>query len=83
MDHMSSIFSSRNIGIAYVYCDYQDQTDQTPENLTASLVKQLVRKHGVMPPRFEELYKKFSRGGKRPDLKEGTELLSQLPASFL
>ena len=83
MNHISSIFSSKNVGIAYLYCDYQDQTDQNPENLTASLVKQLARKHGVMPPRLEELYNKFSRGGKRPDLEELTALLLQLSGSFL
>jgi len=83
VNHISSIFSSKNVGIAYLYCDYQDQTDQNPENLTASLVKQLARKHGVMPPRLEELYNKFSRGGKRPDLEELTALLLQLSGSFL
>jgi len=83
VNHISSIFSSKNFGIAYLYCDYQDQTDQNPENLTASLVKQLARKQIVMPPRLEELYNKFSRGGKRPDLKELTALLLQLSGSFL
>src|SRR5450432_2658849 len=82
VNHISSISSSKDVGIAYLYCDYQDQTDQTPENLTASLAKQLAKQQGVMPPRLEELYNKFSRGGKRPDLKELTALLLQLSSSF-
>jgi phosphoribosylpyrophosphate synthetase len=82
VNHISNIFSSKDVGIAYIYCDYQDQTDQSPENLTSSLVKQLARKQGVMPPLLEELYKKFSRGGKRPNLKEITTLLLQLSSSF-
>lgn len=82
VNHISSIFSGKNVGIAYLYCDYQDQTDQNPENLTASLVKQLARNQGVMPPQLEEFYNKFSRGDKRPDLKELTALLLQLSGSF-
>ncbi|KAI9773367.1 MAG: hypothetical protein M1840_007582 [Geoglossum simile] len=35
--------SSPNTGLAYVYCDYRDQTLQTTKNITGTILKQLLR----------------------------------------
>jgi hypothetical protein len=82
VDHISSVGNGKDIGIAYLCCDYQDQANQSPQNLVASLVKQLSRRQGELSSILKDLYSRFTGGGKRPDLKELTSLLLQFSKSF-
>jgi hypothetical protein len=44
------------IGLAYVYCDYRDQKEQTVENILGAVVKQLLRLLPEIPEAILKLY---------------------------
>ncbi|EPS40170.1 hypothetical protein H072_6021 [Dactylellina haptotyla CBS 200.50] len=47
------------IGIAYVYCDFRRQSEQSVENLMANILKQLARAQQSMPSEVRSLYQQF------------------------
>ena len=59
-----------NASIAYVYCDYKDQVQQTFENIIASLLRQLVQNPTRMPlsKEVEALYDAHVRDSTTPSL---------------
>lgn len=44
-----------NIGLAYVYCDYRDQTQQTIQNIYGTILKQLLRALPSIPEELTEI----------------------------
>ncbi|KAL6408381.1 ankyrin [Ilyonectria robusta] len=50
--------NNRSVGIAYVYCNFQRQEEQTAKDLLASLIKQLTQNLPNFPERVELLYHK-------------------------
>lgn len=76
--------SQQDIGVCYIYCDYKIQDEQTPLNLLASLLKQLLQYKSLVPEDIRGLYKKHNNGTKttRPILDEVFESLQLTAASF-
>lgn len=56
MDHLADSYSTQNIGIAYVYCDYKDTNVQSSINLFSSLTQQLARQLPDLPPIVEDFH---------------------------
>src|SRR5271168_4306186 len=48
--------NNASIAIAYLYCNFQRQHEQKPENLLASLLKQLVQRQPSLPKYIKSLY---------------------------
>lgn len=44
-----------NIGLAYVYCDYRDQAQQTTQNIYGTILKQLLRALPSIPEEVTEI----------------------------
>lgn len=44
-----------NIGLAYVYCDYRDQAQQTTQNIYGTILKQLLRALPSIPEELTEI----------------------------
>ena len=44
-----------NIGLAYVYCDYRDQAQQTTQNIYGAILKQLLRALPNIPEELTEI----------------------------
>ena len=42
VDYLERSFEQEDVAIAYIYCSYKEQEDQTDVNLIASLLQQLV-----------------------------------------
>lgn len=61
----------KKIAIAYVYCNYREQTEQSVSNLVASLLKQLVQDHSTTVK--ELLYKKHIEQNTRPIYNESLQ----------
>ncbi|KAI9803499.1 MAG: hypothetical protein M1825_001842 [Sarcosagium campestre] len=59
-----------NIGIAYLYCNYQRQHEQNLEDLFASLLKQFVQEQSFIPDSVKTLYHRHKDKGTRPSLDE-------------
>jgi hypothetical protein len=78
VDHLTKTYSSDNVRIAYVYCDYKDQAMQTASNLIACLARQLIGRPQVVPHRLDRLYKELEPQRRRPNLEESIGLLVAL-----
>jgi Cdc6-like AAA superfamily ATPase len=62
IDHLQSKYASAGFVVTYIYCDLQDSTAQTLENLTGSLLRQLVESCPKMPNEIFESYMKHKKG---------------------
>ena len=67
-----------NIGLAYVYCDYQDRREQTEEHIIGAIVKQLLEQLPTIPEEITEIWMKSGRGKRRPERPELTEVKDAL-----
>ncbi|EPE30107.1 Ankyrin repeat-containing protein [Glarea lozoyensis ATCC 20868] len=66
-------FGDQNVGIAYIYCVYREQT--SPSELIASLLKQLIQHRPVVSTDILELYKYHRRKQTRPLLTDYLRVL--------
>ncbi|KAJ5980142.1 hypothetical protein N7481_007440 [Penicillium waksmanii] len=60
------------VGIAYIFCSfhYSDDSRQSPENILANMIRQLIRRHPLLPSTVQLLYKKHRTNGSRPSFHE-------------
>ncbi|KAI1292579.1 nucleoside phosphorylase domain-containing protein [Xylaria venustula] len=56
--------------VAYIYCNYKRRSEQTPENLLSSLLKQLGQTQPSLPHSLKELYDRHKAKRTRPSLDE-------------
>ena len=83
VDHLADFQKiNGNVGIAYVYCSYRDQEQQTAVNLVGAMLRQLlvkrIEKEGDMLPEVLSLYKRHSPEQTRPLLGQLIDLLVKL-----
>ena len=67
-DIQSAEKSFVNVGLAYVYCDYRDQTQQTTQNIYGTILKQLLRALPSIPEELTEILLKSHREKNPPEL---------------
>jgi Cdc6-like AAA superfamily ATPase len=72
--------SNKNIGIAYIYCNFKQQDRQKAEDLLASLLKQLAQGHPSIPEGVKSLYDKHKGKGTRPSFEEISTTLQSVVA---
>jgi hypothetical protein len=83
ISHLQNLYSSEDIGIAYFYCNYKNESDQTAEKVIASLAKQLADRKSKLPQSLAELYQKhLDNKSFLPTLDHLLTLLQYLCASF-
>ncbi|KAK1241851.1 hypothetical protein MKX07_007674 [Trichoderma sp. CBMAI-0711] len=58
-DIFNRFYNDTTVGIAYLYCDYRRQHEQTIEQLLSSLVKQLAQRKAPIPNEVSEIYSKY------------------------
>ena len=78
IDHLLNKATIENIGIAYVFCVYKSQLEQTLAALLSGLIKQLSQSLPTTPSAVEQLYKKHQTHGTRPYLEDLTKLLQEV-----
>ncbi|KAI1430074.1 hypothetical protein F5Y12DRAFT_793229 [Xylaria sp. FL1777] len=66
--------------VAYVYCNYNRQGEQTLEGLLSSLLKQLAESQPALPHSLKELYDQHKRKRTRPSLDEVSNGLESVAA---
>ncbi|KAH6970692.1 hypothetical protein BKA56DRAFT_559122 [Ilyonectria sp. MPI-CAGE-AT-0026] len=76
IDHLGSRFpKGSNVGIAYLYCNFRRQHEQTIEHFLASLLKQLVQELSSIPEGVKRLYDHHMHKFTRPSCTELSETL--------
>jgi NACHT domain len=82
IQQLSSNMRDGNIGLAYVFCNYRSQLEQTPVNIFASFLRQLIPEGASAPGNLKSLYQSHIRKGTRPALDEVSKLLLSQMESY-
>ena len=82
IDYLERAFRHKHIPVVYIYCDYRKQQEQTPTNLLASILKQLLQHRILLPEIVKESYDRHVNSGTRPELEEIGAMLKVLLAEF-
>lgn len=87
IDHLRHLSGEQNHGIAYVYCDYGRQDEQTAINLIASVTKQLLQHQVSIPQEISKLYEHHQKQQIRPSFADVLDMmkssLAALPRTYL
>lgn len=82
VEHLWTKFQADgDIGIAYLYCNYNRQQEQKLGDLVASLLIQLVKRLPVLPDHIKNLYQRHRDRGTRPGDDEIISALYSVTAS--
>ncbi|KAH0499652.1 hypothetical protein TgHK011_006829 [Trichoderma gracile] len=81
-DIYKRFYNDTNVGIAYLYCDYRRQQEQTVEQLLLSLVKQLAQRQAPVPKEVSEIYSEYQRQPKALSFGEILMLLHSVSKLF-
>ena len=74
---------SQDVGVAYIYCNYKIQSDQSTTNLLSAILKQLVQKRPSIADPVTQLYDQHSNSGTRPSLEDILSALNSVLANYL
>ncbi|GJC82780.1 hypothetical protein ColLi_05618 [Colletotrichum liriopes] len=64
-----------NVGIAYIFYNFNDQERQTTHDCLSSLAKQLVRHQGTIPKTLKDIYDRHRKGHTTRSLQDTLEVL--------
>jgi hypothetical protein len=70
INYLCTTAPSNDIGIAYLFCNYKSQAEQSALNLLLALLKQLVDSHANFADSVEEMYNRHERRKTRPSVDE-------------
>lgn len=73
--------NDKQIGIAYLYCNFRQQDDQKAEDLLAALVKQLARGR-LLPGSVKSLYESYKQKRTRPSCDELSKTLRSVAGLY-
>ncbi|KAK1775995.1 hypothetical protein QBC45DRAFT_480219 [Copromyces sp. CBS 386.78] len=84
IEDLASVSRSLACGteVAYIYCDYKRQDEQTALELLSSLTKQLCLSMESLPPGVRALHKKHASKCTRPSRQEMTQVLGEVIQGF-
>lgn len=79
IDHLSSAIATEKVCVAFIYCDYREQKQQSAENMTEGILKQAITAANTVP---EELVKRKAERKGALELKDAVQALSRTLRSF-
>jgi hypothetical protein len=83
VEHLSTKFQNDpGIGIAYLFCNFRRQQEQSPLDLLASLLKQLVQEQPSLPESVKSLYERHKDKQDRPSFDEISKVLHSVVADY-
>ena len=82
VDHLQAEVDINSIGLAYFYCDYNEQDQQTPSQLIGALNNQLARQSHPFPVQLQTLYAETKEPKLPLDIDQQIKLLHQLVGLF-
>jgi hypothetical protein len=82
IDHLWKNVQNKDIGVAYIYCNYKTQADQTTTNLAATILKQLIQERPSFAEPVAKLYDRHADRRTRPSLEEILNALQAVVFSY-
>ncbi|KAF2731690.1 hypothetical protein EJ04DRAFT_442513, partial [Polyplosphaeria fusca] len=82
IDHLEQKRREDDFGLAYVYFSYKDAGLQTPVNIMASILQQLVLQRPNFMSDLRGMYTKHSKENSRPSVGDITTLIQSITYSF-
>ena len=82
IDYLINTLCGGNALVAYIYCDYTKQHEQTHVNLIASILKQLLQHQVLIPEKVWESYRHHINSGTPPKAQELYDLLQSSLSGF-
>ncbi|OJJ95066.1 hypothetical protein ASPACDRAFT_1891979 [Aspergillus aculeatus ATCC 16872] len=83
IDNLHAAFlPDQSIGLAYLYCAFDRQKEQTVESLLASLIKQLSKGQPSLPDAVKELFLEHQRHNTRPSFDELSKTLLVVTSTY-
>lgn len=80
-EHLSALYGfSSNIGVAFIYCNYDDP--RTPAAYIKLAIKQLCRRMAYLPHRIQEAYETHYRNHSQPSYKELQSMFLTIAQQF-
>ena len=70
MDYLLESFTKDGDGIAYIYCDPNDPSQQTPVKILADILAQLLDPRKTLPVSVLQLYERHDRGTYSPQVND-------------
>jgi len=82
IDYLQRNLGDRDVGIAYLYCNFRRVDDQRVEQLIANLVKQLLRNKFPPPPAIMNAYTRHEKHRSQPSLSDFEEMFHAVSALY-
>ncbi|CAM1508160.1 Fc.00g050080.m01.CDS01 [Cosmosporella sp. VM-42] len=83
IDELTTYYrTSQDVGIAYIYCDFQEQEKQRADDLLMNILKQLAKDLSSLPSSVKKLYDHYNYRLRRPLLEEICGALAAVAASY-
>ncbi|KAF8537939.1 hypothetical protein BDD12DRAFT_886657 [Trichophaea hybrida] len=82
IDHLSAEVSQGRVGVAILYCDYQDQKDQLSVNMMGCLLKQFIIGLLEMPDAVAQIYRQQKRQRQKLELVDAGKMLNLVVEPF-
>lgn len=82
VDHLWKHLQNKDIGVAYIYCNYKTQADQTATNLAAAILKQLIQQRPAIAEPVANLYDSHADRRTRPSLEEILHALQKVVSDY-
>jgi hypothetical protein len=82
IDRLRQMPRSDEIGIAFLFCNYNREVDQDAANLFAALLKQLVQSQPEIVALVVQLHNRHSRRGSKPSVDELIHILMSTCSSY-
>jgi Cdc6-like AAA superfamily ATPase len=83
IDNLNAMFkNNENVGIAYIYCNFQERDTQSATALVRSLLMQLTRELSSLPDCVKQIYSQCGAKEKPPSLDDLSGVLQSLAAMY-
>ncbi|KAF1963967.1 ankyrin, partial [Bimuria novae-zelandiae CBS 107.79] len=81
IDHLLTSVQSSSVGVAYVYCSYKQEKQDT-SSMLAAIIKQLVQGRPSTAEPVEQLHKRHANQGTKPSLEEIFSTLKEVLTKY-
>lgn len=83
IDHLEQKFRAEpDVGIAYIYCNFQSSSESNIQAFLAILIKQLVQRQSELPVAVVDMYKNHGKKNTRPRTDELSSCLRSVTAGL-
>ncbi|KAL8901819.1 MAG: hypothetical protein Q9207_005011 [Kuettlingeria erythrocarpa] len=82
VDHLWRHVQTQDIGVAYIYCNYKSQADQSAANLAATILQQLIQEQPSLAEPVASLYDRHAGRKTRPSLEEIRDAMQAVVSNY-